>query len=184
MSNALDRKQALEPSYLIIDWHEIEATAEGESVGASLIEKSKVKEAHYSFQERDSWPLNGKLITAKVLSIELTFQLVEGGVENVGPWPGIMFDIHATPDKLKGFGDIGSSIQFNGYVCTDEWEVMTTLYRFEHLDMLDGELIILDKTPSSITLSITGKLKYHSYDEDEKNKPNPKFYFQHEFAIA
>ncbi len=172
MADAAD--QNLEPGYLIIDWGGIEGHSE------MPIEKCKVEHAEYSLNTHDSWPLNGKMVRLSVLSMELGFSSPEGASR---PWPGIMFEINATPEKMGDFGEVGTSLHSSDYVCTDEWEVMTTLYRYEHFNMLDTVTTVLAKTPSTITLSISGRFKHVNYADDVTDRPHPKFSLQHEFPL-
>lgn len=67
MAGQADPNNNLEPDYLIIDWQGLEAGNE------TQIEKFKVEHGEYSLNEYDSWPLNGKMVRAIVLSMELGF---------------------------------------------------------------------------------------------------------------
>jgi len=164
----------LQNDFLVMDWSELESE-EG-------IQKFRVAKSKFQFVDENNIPLNGKMIAGKILAIEVQFGGIESSTSQVCAKPALAIEIRSTPRKLSSFGKIGSTIEFPDYVLSDEWEVMATLYYYEHLDMLNTEITILDRTPSSIIVSIVGKLKYYNNPKGQLPKPNPSFYFQHEFS--
>ena len=139
------------------------------------IEKYKIKESHFLFEDDDSLPLNGQLINGKKLDITLYFSnQVKSSETSFGcESPNIFIEIDATKEKLESFHKVGDSIRFSDYICSDEWEVMATLYCYSHINIRDCEITIVHISKSSITISINGKICDPNYGN---SKPDTQFY--------
>lgn len=179
MITEADKQKYLQTGYLVMDWREVEVS------GEDSIAKFPVIESSFSLRAVDNVPVNGRMIDGPSLDIEVGFGGVESETSTNSARPGIMVDIRGTHDELRGFGSVGSTITVVDYVCTDDWEVIASLYHYEYLDMLDAEIRILARSESSVLISIAGYLKYYTnLNKNEPIRPNPKFYFQHEISPA
>ena len=111
------------------------------------IEKYPVKESHFRFDEDDSLPLNGQIISGKILAITVNFENEnEREAVSTSPVceePSLFIEIDGTNEKLAHFKNAGDMISFLGYECTDECEVMATLYCYSHINMKDTEIKII-----------------------------------------
>ncbi len=133
----------------------------------SGIEEYPIKKAQYSLDSDESMPLNGKLINGKDLQI-----LVNCG-DSVTPEsfcdnPGLVIEIHATHEKLKGFELYSENLQFPEYVCNDEWEVMATLDCYSSNDIRNGVIEVLSISKESVELKISGDICDVDYYDNSK----------------
>ena len=163
----------VENDYLQIVWPSTDESA-------GRIEKFSIDSSSIAIRSPSSVPLNGKMIQGTNLSIDASCR-----AENIPDMPEddrveIVIDIHATQKKLSNFGDVGSTIEFVNCECTDEWQVLANLFFYECIDMLDTEIKVLERTTSSVLISISGRLSYFTESDGKPEPRNPVFCFEHE----
>jgi len=166
----IDLFKKQQDGFLIIDWKGRKSPA-----NESQKEKYTVAKSLLQLGDLNNMPVNGRLINGKAIYMEVECHAVDHFVT------GVYMDINATRKKLAHFGSFGSTIEFTGYERNDDWEVIAHLNYMDSVTMLNTSITVLDKSSSTITLSVAGE-----FDEPaiiDGKEVTSTFYFQNEFEL-